>query len=333
VSRFCGSDLWSEVLKLAKRRGAKRVAVAYYSTDSHLHCGSGDTIIVDASTKAVTTRQTSPTVLLAAVRRGARVYSHAKLHAKIIHSDNCAIVGSANLSTTSRVLREAGVLVTDRRQLNDIGQYLDRLQAEASLLLEPDIRRLCAIPLDPVRPGVSIARKPSLLEAIAAGLPSLDTVSFSWYTGETGLGEAEVARQARRRGVYLPEGNEWSWFEGLNTRGALSKTRRLCRDRPMVCWEGTTDGAGQLSTFKAHEPRASAFIDAFALEGRVVSIIGQRPFATSFDLRRDRKQLARILSAGLRRASRRIRAAVNDSVGVITTPHLMEIYRLGRKAG
>ncbi len=101
----------------------------------------------------------------------------------------------------------------------------------------------------------------------------------------------------------------------------------------MVAWEAQTDSAGLLSAFKAHEPQAVAFIDAFSLQGRPISIVGQRPFATPFNLRRDRRRLAVVLSAGLRRAPGRLRDAVNDDVGVISTPQLVELYRLGHKAG
>lgn len=332
VSKFCGSDLWAEMVKVGKRRGSKRIAIAYYSADSHLRFGNGDVIIVDASLKAIKTRQTSPNVLWAAARRGARVYSHPSLHAKIILTSDCAIVGSANLSSTSRGLREAGVFVTDQRQLSHIGHYLDWLQKEASRLLEPDIRKLCAVPLDAVRWGPIAGTKPSLLEAIEADLPVLDDVSFGWYSGETELVQADVTKQAKRRGVYLPSGGEWTWFEALEKRGALSKSRRLC-GRPMVMWEAETDAAGLISTIKAHEPQASLFSEAFAIRGLVIWIVGQRPFATKFDLRRDRKKLAGILTTGLRRASKQVRDAVNDDLGIITTRHLVEIYRLGLKAG
>ncbi|MBE3087966.1 MAG: phospholipase D family protein [Chloroflexi bacterium] len=164
--RFCGTDLWAHLVKLAKAREPKRMAIAYYSADSHVRFGGGDTLIVDASIKAIQSGQTSPTVLLAAARRGAHVYSHPRLHAKILLTGRCAIVGSANLSTTSRGLREAGVLLTNRRQLDDVARYLDWLKKEASRLSDGELRTLCKVPRAPSASRAAVGVKPSLLEGM-----------------------------------------------------------------------------------------------------------------------------------------------------------------------
>ncbi len=108
MTKFLGTDLWAEMLKIGKRPGPKRIAIAYYSADSHLRFGRGDAIIVDASTKAIETLQTSPKVLLAAARRGTAVYSHPRLHCKVILADKYAIVGSAYLSSAHEGFAKQG---------------------------------------------------------------------------------------------------------------------------------------------------------------------------------------------------------------------------------
>lgn len=329
--RFLGEDLWDELSRLCNERGPKHVAVAYYSSDSHFRCGRGDTLIVDASEKAIQTRQTSAMVLRAAERRGSRVFSHSKLHAKIVRVEDYAFVGSSNFSTNARSLREAGLLVTDEAVLGEVDRYLQLLERESRRLLKTDIDALCAIPLALVlRPGGG-AVKPSLLEAVESDLPSLDDVSLSWYTPDVDLSHREVKGEANRLRIPLPRKNEWTWFESPNSRDALNRTRRLYQGRPMVTWPVKVDSDDLIAEFKPHDSIASPFLGAFQFRNRVISLVGVKAFRTPFDLKRDRVRLAAVLSVGLRRAPAGLRRAVNDDVAIITRKQFVELYRLGQR--
>lgn len=74
----------------------------------------GDTLIVDASLRAVRSGATDPRVLINLHNMGAALHTRDNLHAKVLISDDVLVVGSANASANSEsILREACVVVHD----------------------------------------------------------------------------------------------------------------------------------------------------------------------------------------------------------------------------
>ncbi len=326
-------DLWLHLERLGRR--SPRVAAIAYVSAPIFRFGSGDVVITDASRAAISSGQTSAQLLLDAVRRGAKAYSLPRLHAKILLSDGAAMVGSANLSDSSRALSEAGILTTDSRLLRSIRSHLKTLQRRARLLSVPELRRLAAIPVirTPRRPNPTTPQRPSLFEALREQLPSLDTLAFMWYEVGGELTREQVKEAALGRKVPLPFGRRWSWYESRPSRGCLSRTRNLCDGRALIAFQGRCDRKGVLRGFKAHDNPAAPFIDALLMKKLLVTIVSDAPAKTSFDIRRDRRSLATTLSRGLERAPRRLRALVtDDKLGLVSLKHIRELYALGRGA-
>src|SRR5690606_16545898 len=112
--------------------------------------------------------QTSASVLLNAALRGASVYSHPRVHAKVLKVGSAAIVSSANFSISSQGLREAGVLLNDSQAIAGLSEYLEELRNEASPLDVEKLRSLASLPVEHEAPRGEV--KPSLLEALAGRL-------------------------------------------------------------------------------------------------------------------------------------------------------------------
>jgi phosphatidylserine/phosphatidylglycerophosphate/cardiolipin synthase-like enzyme len=133
--RLVSGDLWKEIKKLAKKSQVKMAAIAYVTHDSLIRFGKGDLLIVDASDHAITSGQTSAPVLNKAWKRGASLYSHPDLHAKVILFDRVAVIGSANLSQTSMdSLVEAAVLTDHPNVVSVARSFLQQLQDESQCI-------------------------------------------------------------------------------------------------------------------------------------------------------------------------------------------------------
>ena len=332
-TRFLGSDVWLELDRLG-REPDKFIAVPYVSNASAFRFAGGDQLITNASREAIASGQTSVPLLLRAAIRGAQVYSLPDLHAKILLTKRAAVIGSANLSQSSRRLKEAAVLVTEAKLLSHVRRYLHALLREAIPLNVAELRELSNIPV--VRPGkptfTAGRKRPSLLEALRTGDPLLNTLGFFWYTPGGDLKKSVVRRRAQRLGVPLPHGQRWEWYETPMFQGAVRSERRLSLNRALVSWEAKLDRDELISRFNPQNDRAVAFIDAFRHRGFLVSIVGTSSFRTPFDMRRDRQALARILTAGINASSSLRRTLSSHRLGLITGPQLQRMYQLGKDA-
>ncbi len=94
-------NLWKIIKHLAKKRNAKRAAVAYVTSDEHVKFGDGDMLVTDASDIAIKSGQTAAAVLARAFKRGAELFSLPGLHSKVLLLGGAAIIGSVNLSISS----------------------------------------------------------------------------------------------------------------------------------------------------------------------------------------------------------------------------------------
>lgn len=146
MERLVSQGLWKQVKLAARDAGTRKAAIAYVTDDSHLKFGSGDTLIVDASHGAISSGQTDAKLLARALKRGARVYSHEGLHAKVIVLGSTAIVGSANMSSSSEQgLTEAAIL-TDRPPVVAMATaFIEKLRHQSERLDELGIGRLLKI--------------------------------------------------------------------------------------------------------------------------------------------------------------------------------------------
>lgn len=157
--RVLSAGLWSEIDRLAKRRGVRRAAVAYVSSDDGLAFRNGDTLIVNASDEAIRTGQTSAAVLRAAFDRRALLFSNPNLHAKVLIIGDRVIVGSANLSRSSRDhLHEVAIITDDPEMAGGATQFIEQLERESTRIDAAFIERILAIPVSRRR-GIDTGRR------------------------------------------------------------------------------------------------------------------------------------------------------------------------------
>lgn len=108
--------VWDEISRHSKQSKNGFVAVAYLGTDASrlLKLNPGDTLVVDASERAVKSGSTNPTEILKYIKNRVNVYSCTNLHSKVFVFDNTVFIGSANVSNHSaKQLNECVVKTTN----------------------------------------------------------------------------------------------------------------------------------------------------------------------------------------------------------------------------
>ena len=147
--RLHSEQLWSEIARLAQKTKKKLAAVAYISDDEIIKFGERDLLVVDASDEAIKSGRTNARVIKDAFYRNAKIYSNQFLHAKIMLFDSIAVIGSGNISFTSRnTLHEAAVF-SDRPEL--VASVIDFIEQLAKLSQAVDqsfIERICEISVE-----------------------------------------------------------------------------------------------------------------------------------------------------------------------------------------
>ena len=152
--KVVSGGLWDTIKRLAKRRAQCSAAVAYVSTDDWLSFREGDLLVTDASDRAIAEGLTSAAVLSRAHRRGVMLYSLGGLHAKVLVLGRTAVVGSANLSRSSRSLTEAAVVSDDATMVAMAKSFVHRLTDYARPIDARFLARISNIPVERgPRPG------------------------------------------------------------------------------------------------------------------------------------------------------------------------------------
>ena len=332
-TRLLGSDVW-QMLDSFGRRGKKILAVAYVSDARGFRFSKGDEIITDASRKAIASGQTSARVLLDAGRNGVRVFSLDNLHAKIFLASRVVIVGSTNLSASSRKLNEAAIVTSAPLVIAGTRRYLQFLRKQAKYLSIEKLEHLTKIAVDrrTWHQVKSEPPKPSLLDAIRRNSRSLDDVAFSWYYEGAALPKKSVRQHAVRDGIPLPSDGRWDWYESEFSLKALGAVRKQFSSRPLLAWRGIPGHErNDPVRFRAHQTYAVKFIGACRVKDRLVQIFDTTPQRTPFNLQSKRRDLARILSAGLN-ADRGLRRKIgSDLTGTMSTWQVRQLYKLGQK--
>jgi hypothetical protein len=127
MQKLLSGDLWTEIAKLAKKKPVK-AAIAYVTTSAPLNLGKGDLLIVNASDAAIAAGETSAKVLRQAAKRGATLRSRPDLHAKVLLCGDTAVVGSGNLSESSKTaLTEAAVISNRPDIVSPVTAFLHQL--------------------------------------------------------------------------------------------------------------------------------------------------------------------------------------------------------------
>lgn len=127
TTRFIhGPAIWDEMTDVCAGRSKVIAAIAFVGAQAPtlLPLQRGDLLIVNASRPALMARATNPEALATYLDRGVRVFSTAKLHAKVIVSRRRAVIGSANASANSNQLFEAGTLTTDPELVRNAREFV-----------------------------------------------------------------------------------------------------------------------------------------------------------------------------------------------------------------
>jgi hypothetical protein len=142
------TGLWRRLRQLATSAKKKHAAIAYVTDDTKIAFGEGDVLIADASDEAIQSGQTSAVVLKAAWKRGARIFSIRRLHAKVYVFDKYAVIGSANLSKESEKRTEAALLTDQPTVVSAARLLIDRLRQTGDVVDKEFIERICKLPVE-----------------------------------------------------------------------------------------------------------------------------------------------------------------------------------------
>ncbi len=138
-------DVWRnrDVVAAAKGAGARMFCVAYVTQAQKSLFRSGDRLVCDASTKAVSCGETDPVFLLGLLKAGVEIFSCEALHAKCAVFDDFVLLGSANMSESSaNRLVELSVLQKDSRLATAVHAFIDGVVRTANRLSEKDLKKL-----------------------------------------------------------------------------------------------------------------------------------------------------------------------------------------------
>jgi hypothetical protein len=247
-----GLDVWRDLTPLIRRtRGARRAAVAYVTKAAHelLSLRAGDTVIVNASKRALGAGATDPDVLERWLRDDVDVYSVETLHAKVFVASRLALVGSANASYSAQGGSNEAVLETDDPDvIQQTRAYIDELLTQAKevddLALE-QYRRDHRPPRGGGLPGVNA--RPAARPDFG---PTPSRLYVRWLDPESSPAAVEQERRDRRS---IPRLAGWQrdYFED-RTEDAANLQRD---DAILIIWDEDDETWAALARVFMHRPR------------------------------------------------------------------------------
>jgi hypothetical protein len=159
VQRVLSNDLWTEVRKHARASSSRRGAIAYVTRDL-VGFRKGDTLVVDASARAIQNGETDAPLLRKLHKKGVQLYDCADLHAKILLLDDVAIISSGNLSSSSENRMVEAALISDHGSIvAGVASLIEQLVKQSSELDKKQIADLCKIKV--IRRGGWNAARPN----------------------------------------------------------------------------------------------------------------------------------------------------------------------------
>ncbi|AZI66027.1 MULTISPECIES: phospholipase D family protein [Rhodococcus] len=126
---FHGPNPWPHITRAIRTRGPRYAAVPYlgHLAPELLPLRSGDLLVVNASTAAIRAHATSPVVLSHYLSKGVRILSSSALHAKVIVTNQRAVIGSANASENSIFSHEAVIISDDPQVVADSRAFINNI--------------------------------------------------------------------------------------------------------------------------------------------------------------------------------------------------------------
>ena len=146
-SQIVRGDIWNDknVIAASERAEVRKYCVAYVTQANGRLFRSGDTLVCDASCKAVSSGETNPNFLLDLIKKGVAVYSCEALHAKCAVFDDYVLLGSANMSESSaNRLVELSLLRKDNDLAMEVEAFIENaVQHSLNKLSEKEAMALC----------------------------------------------------------------------------------------------------------------------------------------------------------------------------------------------
>ncbi|UUZ73318.1 phospholipase D-like domain-containing protein [Polaromonas sp. P1(28)-8] len=153
-TEFLSDDLWARISMDAQASVNRMAAVGYVTDASQVPFRDGDTLVVDASDRAVTTGLTNAELLQELLSSGVHLYSLPSLHAKVYVFDDIIFVGSCNLSHSSRTaLHEAAIRTVDSNSALGVRQFFQALLRSAEPIDQPFVTRIRQLLVEPRQPS------------------------------------------------------------------------------------------------------------------------------------------------------------------------------------
>jgi hypothetical protein len=202
-----GVDVLSAVEGAVRSGRRVTAAIAYVGPDAadHLPLADGDVIVVNGSPNAIATGATSVRAIRRWHNAGAAVFSHGRVHAKVIVVGRTAYVGSANLSARARSghIIEAATVSTDSTLVSEVRAFVRDLANDGEQVDDVWLQWAQAIPVN-VSPSPWNV-EPTFLPSgpFDLWIGGLDDVS--WSDAEANLVQEGLQANAAPRGRFRTE--------------------------------------------------------------------------------------------------------------------------------
>jgi len=298
--KLLSSNLWSEIETLATNAKRKQVAVAYVSEELHIKFKTGDTLITDASDEKIASGSTSKRLITDAFRRKVKLYSLQNLHSKIFIFDDVLIVGSTNISSSSRNrLYEAGIVTDDIQLVSSAQKLLEKYKKHAEKVNSSFIQKIKAIEImDKSEISTVVkASKPSLVDLLQSNNYLLDDYVVIFHESGATLTNRKIKEYAKKKGVKLPPPQKWAWYEYDFDRDADRTFKQFYEKSEMkTIGLEITHNDKKIEKFVDVDTDIQVFVNKMKINQLIVNnfIVDKRP-PFKFDKRRLLKKLNEML--------------------------------------
>jgi PLD-like domain len=300
--------VWTKIAKVINHSSKRMVVVSYVTSKSLIRFKKGDVLICDASPHAISTGQTNAKLLNDLFKLGVNVFSRSKLHSKIIVLDKAIIVGSANISDQSSSQLFETVLISRSNKIRKVAlSMVSNLKTTSDQLNDISILKLLKIQVKrfgfPVNSG---RRKKSLLNALKENDVLLDDYIFVMFEEGKMLPDNQIRKEAKKRNLPLPSGENWERFEEDYTSSLFKKQKKLydVKHKKIIAFNIESSEDDEIVTsFKSITGYVLAFVNQFKYDNQLITNLrmDRKP---PFSLSKDSKVLCDLLNKKLRKDSR-----------------------------
>lgn len=218
--------VWSRLSALARRCKGAFVAVPYFGSGASelLPLKRGSTLVVRFDREAIRCGQVNPKEVIRLINEGVEVHACANLHAKVFVFGDIAIVGSANVSSSSaNSLVEACVEIKARRFAATCQRFIeslagDKVGLEFAKTMIPLYRPPQFEHRGPVKAGKSRRVLPRHSDLWLVSLVSSEWTATDYEQEEAGWSQAEQAVSNTRKSAI----DTFAWWGP----GFLDKVKR-----------------------------------------------------------------------------------------------------------